>query len=180
METLEETQTNVHSRLEQFFNTMLQEIYWSELQLVNVLGTMRDRATTRKLQNAFEQHLSQTQTHVRRLEEVFQLLNQEASPEPCAGLQGLFDEGWQVIDETEDGTAQRDAALIIAAQKVEHYEMACYGSLATLGRTIGQERIAHIFEETLAEEKETDALLTQIAEGSINYQASRELADDIS
>ena len=94
--------------------------------------------------------------------------------EPCAGLQGLFDEGWQVIDETEQGSAQRDVALIIAAQKVEHYEIACYGSLITLAKTMGQNQVAKILAPTLQEEKATDIALTEIAEAGINVDASHE------
>ncbi|RXK86036.1 YciE/YciF ferroxidase family protein [Filimonas effusa] len=162
------------SRLEEFFRTMLQEIYWSEQQLANVLATMRDHATNTDLKRCFSTHIEQTQNHGKLLEDVFRKINQSANPEPSAGLQGLFDEGWQVIDETEEGTAQRDVALIIAAQKVEHYEIACYGSLATLARTIGEPEIASVFENILSEEKETDLILTGIAEEHINYEASKE------
>lgn len=167
------------SRLEEFFITMLQEMYWSEQQLVNVLTTMRDHATTSDLKNCFSTHIDQTQTHVSKLKDVFSKINQPADAEPSMGLQGLFDEGWQVIDETEEGTAQRDVALIIAAQKVEHYEIACYGSLATLARTIGQKDIAGIFESILSEEKETDLILTQVAEEYINYEASKEPVEQL-
>jgi ferritin-like metal-binding protein YciE len=90
------------------------------------------------------------------------------------GLQGLFDEGWQVIDETEAGTNQRDVALIIAAQKVEHYEIASYGSLITLAKTMGQQEIAELLGPTLEEEKETDTVLSTIAETGINADASQE------
>ena len=166
----------VNSKLQQFFTTALQEIYWSEQNLVNVLNTMTDAATTSELKKAFEEHKRQTQEHAQRLEQVFQLLDLPPQAEPSAGLQGLFDEGWQVIDETEEGSANRDVALIIAAQKVEHYEIACYGSLITLARTLGKNDIADILAPTLSEEKETDLLLTDIAEGKINHQASKEPA----
>lgn len=169
-----QTRTEAHSKLELFFDTMLRKMYWCEKNLIDVLNTMSKLATTAELQQSFGTHAEQTRMHVQRLEEAFTKLGKEAEEEKCLGLQGLFDEGWQVIDETEEGTAQRDVALVIAAQKAEHYEMACYGSLATLARTLGQEEIADIFRKTLQEEKDTDALLTQIAEGSINYQASQE------
>jgi ferritin-like metal-binding protein YciE len=171
--------TTANSKLESFFNTMLQEIYWSETQLVNVLTTMRDASTTATLKDCFSTHIKQTNTHIKRLQEVFTLLNQPAQAEPSVGLQGLFDEGWQVIDETEEGSAQRDVALIIAAQKVEHYEIACYGSLATLARTLGWKQIAKVLEVTLSEEKETDSLLTEIAKKNINYQASKEPVEEL-
>jgi ferritin-like metal-binding protein YciE len=171
-----QTDKTTNSTLGEFFITSLQEIYWSEIHLINVLSTMTDAASTEELKQAFEMHREQTREHVERLEEVFSLLGVVAEPEPSIGLQGLFDEGWQVIDETETGSAQRDAALIIASQKVEHYEIACYGSLRTLAKTLGRKDIAKILERTLKEEKETDALLTEIAERDINEEASAEPA----
>jgi ferritin-like metal-binding protein YciE len=167
----------IHSKLDDFFVTMLSEIYWSEINLVSVLSTMADTATTQELKEAFLKHKEQTRVHVERLEETFSMLGIPAEAVPCVGLQGLFDEGWQVIDETDEGSAQRDVALIIAAQKVEHYEMACYGSIITLSRTLGQIEVADLLMPTLAEEKETDALLTIIAESNINAEASEEPSD---
>jgi len=165
-----------NSKLQEFFVTLLQEIYWSEQHLVTVLSSMSDAATTSELKKAFNDHREQTQSHVQRLEQAFNALSLPAQAEPSAGLQGLFDEGWQVIDETEQGSAQRDVALIVAAQKVEHYEIATYGSIVTLARTLGQNEISEILQATLNEEKETDLLLTEIAEGRINYEASQEPA----
>ncbi|PSL23677.1 YciE/YciF ferroxidase family protein [Chitinophaga ginsengisoli] len=172
MQILSNTATN--SRLEEFFVTMLQEIYWSEINLVNVLSTMTGAATNDELIQAFDQHRQQTEEHVKIVERAFGVLGIPAQAEPSAGLQGLFDEGWQVIDETEEGSAQRDVALIIAAQKVEHYEIACYGSLVTLAGTLGEIEIADMLRAVLTEEKETDATLTIIAESKINAQASEE------
>lgn len=167
----------IHSKLDDFFATMLSEIYWSEKNLINVLTTMTNAASETELQEAFNAHRSETETHIQRLEQVFTLLGIAAEPVPSIGLQGLFDEGWQVIDETEEGSAQRDVALIIAAQKVEHYEMSCYGSLVTLARTLGQKEVADLLAQTLLEEKETDAKLTIIAESHINEEASQEPAE---
>jgi ferritin-like metal-binding protein YciE len=167
-------QTNSSSILQNFFLTCLQELYWSESHLVNVLDTMGKAATTTQLQEAFIEHKEETEKHKQRLEEVFSLLGIPPQAVPCAGLQGLFDEGWQVIDETEPGTAQRDVALIIAAQKVEHYEIATYGSLITLAKTMGQKKIADLLVPTLKEEKETDIVLTKIAEAGINVEATKE------
>lgn len=172
MQILSNTSTN--SRLEEFFVTMLQEIYWSEQHLVNVLSTMTGAASNTELIQAFDQHRQQTVEHVKIVERAFGLLGIPAQAEPSMGLQGLFDEGWQVIDETEEGSAQRDVALIIAAQKVEHYEIACYGSLVTLAATLGEIEVADMLRAVLTEEKETDALLTIIAESKINAQASEE------
>ena len=164
----------INSKLMEYFVTGLQEIYWSETNLVNVLTTMNQAATSQALKDAFELHTQQTRTHVQRLEEAFASLALPPQAEPSAGLQGLFDEGWQVIDESEEGSAQRDVALIIAAQKVEHYEIACYGSLITQAKTLGLREIAAILGPTLDEEKETDAELTRIANAGINAEATQE------
>lgn len=168
------------SALEVFYVTMLQEIYWSEIHQVEVLQTMSTAASADALKESFSRHQQQSQTHVERLEKVFGMMTIPAEAEPSIGLQGLFDEGWQVIDETQEGSAQRDVALIIAAQKVEHYEIACYGSLVTLSRTLGRNDIADILVLSLNEEKDTDSLLTGIAEGNINYEASQEPSPELS
>jgi ferritin-like metal-binding protein YciE len=164
----------LNSALQQFFVTCLQELYWSEVNLRMTLTTMKEESTTPRLKQAFQLHADQTEDHARVLENVFALLGLPAQAEPSAGLQGLFDEGWQVIDESEKGTAQRDVALIIAAQKVEHYEIATYGSLVTLAKTLGHTEIAELLDPILQEEKETDAILTSIAESGINVEASEE------
>lgn len=166
----------LNSALQEFFVTSLQELYWSEVNLRTTLNTMAEEATTNKLKEAFQLHAEQTAGHAQALEQVFALLGITAQPEPSVGLQGLFDEGWQVIDETEKGSAQRDVALIIAAQKVEHYEIACYGSLITLAKTLGHNEIAQLLEPVLAEEKETDSILTSIAASGINAGAKEEPA----
>lgn len=166
--------TTLNSALQEFFVTALQELYWSEVNLLNVLNTMTEAATTAELKESFALHRQQTEMHAKALENVFAILALEPQAEPSAGLQGLFDEGWQVIDETEQGSAQRDVALIIAAQKVEHYEIACYGSMITLARTLGHQEIAEILRPILEEEKQTDAILTSIAESGINREASQE------
>ncbi|HEY8918570.1 MAG TPA: DUF892 family protein [Chitinophaga sp.] len=168
------TETAIDNKLQEFFVTMLREIYWAEQNLVTVLSTMAAAATGKSLQEAFGTHRMQTENHVKMVEQVFELMGIAPQAEHCIGLQGLFDEGWKVIDQTEEGTAQRDVALIIAAQKVEHYEIACYGSLATLATTMGQMEIAKLLRKVLSQEKETDALLTIIAEGKTNAQASEE------
>jgi ferritin-like metal-binding protein YciE len=163
-----------NSKLGEFFLNSLQEMYWCEFHLVEVLTTMRDTSTSEELRDAFGTHLEQTGQHVERLDKVLEMLGMIQEARSCAGLQGLFDEGWQMINDTETGSAQRDVALIIAAQKVEHYEIATYGSLITLAKTLGRKDIAKELGKTLQEEKETDALLTSIAEASINEEASEE------
>ncbi|WP_205512808.1 YciE/YciF ferroxidase family protein [Longitalea arenae] len=167
-------QENKNSMLQNFFVTSLQELYWAETHLAQMLNTMSTAATNTQLKEAFIEHMEETEQHRQRLEEVFSQLGIEPRTQPCMGLQGLFDEGWKVIDETEEGSSQRDVALIIAAQKVEHYEIASYGSLITLARTMGQNKVAELLVPTLEEEKEADLTLTTIAEAGINTEASQE------
>ena len=175
MESISQPRKN--SVLQDFFTTCLQELYWSETHLVKVLDTMSKAATNPQLQEAFLLHMEETMSHKERLEQVFSKIGVEPQTALCMGLQGLFDEGWQVIDETEPGTNQRDVALIIAAQKVEHYEIATYGSLITLAKTMGRKDIADILIPTLQEEKATDVTLTNIAESGINAEATQEKAN---
>ena len=135
---------------------------------------MRKAATSAALQDAINEHLAVTETHVARLEEVFELLGEKAQAKKCEAMEGLIKEGQSIIEETEAGTSTRDVGIIMAAQKVEHYEIATYGGLAQLARTLEMEDAAALLEETLAEEKEADETLTGIAENDINYQASDE------
>jgi ferritin-like metal-binding protein YciE len=168
--------TKLNSALQDFIVTCLMEMYWSEVNMRKTLATMMEEATTAELKQAFQLHGEQTEMHAKVLENVFALLGIPPQAEPCVGLQGLFDEGWQVIDETEKGTAQRDVALIIAAQKVEHYEIASYGSLITLAKTLGHTEIVQLLKPVLKQEKETDDILTSIAGSGINVEASQEPA----
>src|SRR6185312_6636577 len=127
-----------------------------------------------ELQDAFAAHLEVTKEHVARLEQVFELLGKKPQAKKCDAMEGITKEGEGIIEETEAGTATRDVGLILAAQKVEHYEIATYGGLARLARTLEYDDIADILETTLAEEKQTDELLTQIAESKINVEAAEE------
>lgn len=159
------------------FTDGIKDIYWAEKHLTKALPKMRKAATSPELQEAFETHLEQTQEQVARLEQVFELLETKAQAKKCDAMEGLVQEAESIIEDTEKGTATRDVGLILAAQKVEHYEIASYGGLAQLARTLGLEEIADILTETLEEEKETDELLTGIAENNINYEAAEEEAD---
>ncbi len=158
--------------LEELFLDCIKDIYWAENQLVKTLPKMVKAAGAPALQNAFIQHLDVTMGHVARLEEIFTLLGKKKQAKKCDAMEGITIEGEGMIEDTIAGTTARDVALILAAQKVEHYEIATYGGLAQLAKTIGKEEVASILYKTLAEEKEADALLTQIAESSINYQAA--------
>ena len=152
----------------------LKDIYWAEKHLTKALPKMQKAATSEELANAFEQHLAATEEHVERVEQVFEMLEMTARAKKCEAMAGLVTEAQNLMDELPKGTAVRDAGLIIAAQKVEHYEIAAYGSLVQLAKTMGENEIAEILQETLDEEKETDVLLTELAVSGINIGAESE------
>ncbi|MDB5022931.1 MAG: hypothetical protein JWP78_686 [Mucilaginibacter sp.] len=172
MET--QIQNRADSKLKEFFVDQLEDLLWAERKLVKTLPKMQEAATSPQLRDAFSNHLSQTQNHVSRLEQVFGIVGKEVDTSKCPAMAGIVDEGEDIIDDTDEGTAQRDVGLIFAGQKAEHYEIATYGGMVTLAKTLGYEDAADILSQTLTEEKEADALLTQIAENNINYQASTE------
>ena len=124
---------------------------------------------------AFEDHFNVTQSQISRLEQIFQLLEKDPEAKKCDGMEGLIKEGQSVIEDTEAGSATRDVGLIVSAQKVEHYEIAAYGSLRQLAKTIDKAEISRLLEETLQEEKETDMLLSNLAETLINQDARAEI-----
>jgi Uncharacterized protein conserved in bacteria len=160
--------------LEEFFIEELKDIYWAEKHLVKALTKLAKAATSEELAAAIEDHKSVTEEQIVRLEEVFELMEETARGKKCEAMEGLVKEGESIVEDTEDGSATRDVALIMACQKVEHYEIASYGGLVTLAKTIGRDDVAEILAQTLSEEKETDELLTQIAESSSNMEASQE------
>jgi len=164
------------SQLEEFFNDELKDIYWAEKHLVKTLPRLAKAATSQELKAAFTEHAEVTKEHVSRLEEVFGLLGKKAQAKKCDAMEGITKEGESVIEDTEAGTATRDVALILAGQKAEHYEIATYGGLAQLARTLGYDDVAKILASTLAEEKETDQALTKLAESTVNEQAGDEEA----
>ena len=167
-----------NSQLEKFFHDTLKDIYWAEKHLTKALPKMKKEATTEQLQSAIEDHLAQTEEQVTRLEQVFELLGKKPQAKKCDAMEGLIKEGEKAVEETEDGSMTRDVGIIMSAQKVEHYEIATYGCLVTLAKTMGEDEIASILEQTLEEEKETDVLLTQIAESGINWQAEQEVESE--
>lgn len=162
------------SLLEEFFIDALKDIYWAEKALTKALPRMSKAATSPELKKAFDQHLAVTKKQVERLEKVFQQMGKKASGKKCEAMQGLIEESEEIISETKDDTFTRDAALIISAQKVEHYEIAAYGGLVQLAKTMNKRGIANTLGTTLAEEKKTDEQLTRIAESSINTEAATE------
>ncbi|MDB5197875.1 MAG: hypothetical protein JWP88_2246 [Flaviaesturariibacter sp.] len=164
------------SMLQEFFVEELKDIYWAEKHIIKTLPKMKRAATSDKLKAAFEKHLEQTKVQVERLEKVFEKMGEKAKGKKCEAMEGIVKEGEGIIEETEQGTATRDVGLILAAQKVEHYEISTYGGLAQLARTLGRDDVARLLEQTLEEEKKTDLLLTDIAERSVNYQSATEPA----
>jgi len=165
------------SMLQELFMDELRDIYWAEKHLVKALPKLEKAATSEELATAFADHLAVTQEQVTRLEQVFEMLGEKPRGKKCEGMEGLVKEGETVIEDTEDGTSTRDVGLIISAQKVEHYEIAAYGGLAQLAKTLGKEDVANILGEILEEEKEADELLTSLAENNINQSAEQEVQE---
>jgi ferritin-like metal-binding protein YciE len=165
---------NSQSLLEKFFVDQLKDIYYAEQQLLKALPEMKQASTTEELEDAFDDHIKQTEKHVKRLEKVFKSIGKKAEGKKCEAMDGLIKEAKTIISDTKDGSMTRDAALIIAAQKVEHYEIATYGGLVQLAITMGLDRAAGILDKTLNDEEETDRLLTDIAESHINIEAEEE------
>jgi ferritin-like metal-binding protein YciE len=161
--------TGHKENLAKIFEDSLKDIYWAEKYLVKALPKMSRAAYDEELSTAFNDHLQQTETHVERLEQVFGQLGKKAQGKKCPAMEGLVEEGSEVIEEYEKGYA-RDAALIIAAQKIEHYEIAAYGSLKAHAKMMGEGDIAALLEETEMEEGDTDKRLTGISE-NVNQQA---------
>jgi ferritin-like metal-binding protein YciE len=162
------------SMLEDFFHDEVKDIYWAEKHLVKTLPKMAKAAATPELKEAFTNHLEETRVHVERLEKVFDLLDARPQAKKCEAMEGITKEGDGIVEETKNGTATRDVGLILAGQKVEHYEISTYGGLTQLARNLGRDDIAEILETTLGEEKAADELLTRIAESSVNYKAAEE------
>jgi ferritin-like metal-binding protein YciE len=168
------TQEEQSSMLEELFLDELKDIYWAEKHLVKALPKMAKAATSEELRQSFTDHLEATKGHVTRLEEAFGILGEKVQAKKCEAMAGLTKEGDGIIEDTEKGSLTRDVGLIMAAQKVEHYEIATYGSLAQLAKTLGKNDLADLMVQTLEEEKEADELLTSIAENNINVEATAE------
>jgi ferritin-like metal-binding protein YciE len=160
--------------LKTLFVDMLKDIYWAEKALTKALPKMAKASTTEELRQGFEEHLTQTEEHIKRLEQVFELIGQKPQAKKCEAMEGLQKEAEEIMEDTKKGTLTRDVGLIMAAQKVEHYEIATYGGLATLANTFGMTEVADLLEQTLEEEKQTDENLTYIAENNVNFQAGTE------
>ena len=164
-----------HFELKEFFIDELKDIYWAEKHLVKALPKMAKAATSKELKAAFEKHKTVTETHVARLEKVFEALGEKAKAKKCEAMDGLVTEANEIISDTKAGTMVRDTGLIFAAQKVEHYEIATYGSLKAVASILKIKAAAiALLEKTLEEEKTTDQALTKIAESYVNKEALAE------
>ncbi|HSZ60170.1 MAG TPA: ferritin-like domain-containing protein [Terriglobales bacterium] len=156
--------------LKQLYIDELRDIYNAETQLVKALPKMAKASTSNELRTGFEEHLEQTKGHVQRLEQIFESLGENPKGKKCAAMEGLVKEGGEVMEEDFEG-ALMDAAIIGAAQRVEHYEIAAYGTVCEFAKILGESEQASLLQETLNEEKETDEKLTQLAK-RINSQAN--------
>lgn len=161
--------------LRELFEEQLKDIYWAEKALTKALPKMAKNATSEELVDALNSHLEETRGQVTRLEQVFELLGKKAQAKKCDAMEGLIKEGEGVMEETCEGPV-RDAGIIAAGQKVEHYEIASYGTLAAFAKLLGENEVAGLLEATLEEEKAADSKLTEVAESAINLEAVEEEA----
>jgi ferritin-like metal-binding protein YciE len=159
--------------LETLFVEELRDLYSAETQLVKALPKMAKRASSEELKQVFEEHLDLTREHVERLDEIFENLGKPAKGKTCKAMKGLIEEGSEVLEEQGEASVI-DAALIAAAQKVEHYEIATYGTVRTWAEMLDQDDAVDLLQQTLDEESETDEKLTEIAESTINATAANE------
>jgi ferritin-like metal-binding protein YciE len=164
-----------NNSLRELYIEELRDIYDAENQMLKALPKMAEAATSDELRSGFEEHLEQTRGHVQRLDQIFADIGEKATGKKCKGMQGLVSEGKEVIDEDFEGEV-KDAALISAAQRVEHYEIAAYGTVRTYAEILGEQSAVDLLEKTLQEEKETDEKLTELAQ-SINVEAASPSAD---
>jgi ferritin-like metal-binding protein YciE len=163
-----------NAEFHEFFVDELKDIYWAEKHLAKALPKMKKAATSPELAAAFDKHTAETETHIATLEKAFELLGEKAVAKKCDAMAGILEEGNGIIEDTEKGTMIRDCGLILAAQKVEHYEIATYGGLRTLAAAMGHADVAALLQQTLDNEKATDEALTALAETVVNAEAVAE------
>lgn len=162
------------SKFHELFIHQLKDIYWAETHLVKQLPKMSEKATSQNLIKAIDEHEKETEKQIERLEKAFELLEEKAEGEKCEAMQGLLDEAKEILDDTEADSMTRDAGIIIACQKVEHYEIATYGALVHLSDVMGHDECTSLLKETLREEKEADKKLNEIAKKDVNIKARKE------
>lgn len=161
-------------KLREFFVDQLKDIYWAEEALYKALPKLAKAATNQKLAQAFEKHAEETGQQMEILEQVFQEMGEKAETKKCEAMAGLVKEAESVMDDTEKDTYTRDAGLIMASQKAEHYEIASYGTLVVLAQDMGETKVAELLQQILDQEKNTDITLTILAEDKINEEAAKE------
>jgi ferritin-like metal-binding protein YciE len=159
--------------LQKLYTEELRDLYNAETQLLKALPKMAKGASSQELKDAFEKHLEQTKTHVERLEEVFEQLGEKPRGKTCRAMKGLIEEGSEILEKDGDESVL-DAGIIVAAQKVEHYEIAGYGSVRTFAHLLGQNDAAELLQTTLDEESETNEILNKLAETVVNPEALME------
>jgi len=157
--------------LNELFLDTLKDIYYAEKQILKALPKMAKAANSDKLRSAFEKHHDETEGHVERLEQIFELLGKAARGKKCDAIEGLIEEGKEIMEEYAD-TPALDAGLLAAAQAVEHYEISRYGTLKAWAAKLNNPQAVKLIDQTLAEEKKTDETLTKIAETAVNYEAA--------
>ncbi|HEX3183052.1 MAG TPA: ferritin-like domain-containing protein [Beijerinckiaceae bacterium] len=158
--------------LNDLFLTTLKDVYYAEKAILRALPKMAKAADSKQLKEAFLKHRDETAGHVERLEQIFQILGKKASGKTCDAIKGIIEEGQEIMEDFEDSDAL-DAGLIAAGQAVEHYEISRYGTLRTWAQQLGLRDAARLLDQTLAEEKKTDQLLTQLAEAGANPKADK-------
>jgi len=156
--------------LEKLYISELRDLYSAENRLLKALPKMAKGASSPELKDALEKHLKQTKGHVERLEQLFEQLNESPKGKTCHGMKGLIEEGSEILKEDGEDSVL-DAGIIVAAQKVEHYEIASYGSVRTFANLLGKDKAARLLQSTLDEESETNEILNQLAEGIVNPEA---------
>lgn len=159
--------------LQDLFEMELKDIYWAEKALTKAIPKMINKATSQELVKALEDHLAVTERQVGRVEQVFEMMDIPPKAVKCEGISGIIKEGEEIMKEAEKGKP-RDAGIIAAAQKVEHYEIASYGTLCSFAKTLGMDKEAELLSQTLSEEKEADSKLSEIAESFVNEEAMHE------
>lgn len=158
------------SQLLELFEDELKDIYWAEKAITKAIPKMVKKATSPELKEALESHLEQTREQIGRVEQVFEILGKKATAKKCEAMAGLIEEGEEIMEDTEEG-AMRDAGIISAGQKIEHYEIASYGTLRQFAETLGLTEAATLLETTLEEEKMADQILSEVAQ-TINFEAA--------
>jgi len=165
------------NNLQELLVEEMRDVYHAEQQLLKALPKMAKAAQSERLKEVFERHLEETEQHVERLERAFEILEEPAKAKTCKAMQGLIEEGKEMMEDHKE-SAMADASLIAAAQKIEHYEIATYGTLCTWCDLLGLDEASDILKETLDEEKTADETLTEIPESEINAEAVGEQEED--